>query len=376
MPKNNATTLKPAGKNIPKYQVIRDDLIAAIRSEKFPPGSQLPTERELAEQYDVHRMTVRQATMALVRSGMVIKRRPQGNFVNENLSKVTGDKQLNLICIGKESSQAEIFVEHGVAAASERDIHAKVLRIYPGSEHVAAEIVAGPDPSIIIGGINASRSDLGVAVREARDRVILIGSRMDHANVRSIIGDDELGIRLAVEHLYEAGHQRIGLIGSIIQDDHPQMELQVQLWRQAMMSHGLSRGTIQKHIIRLKPVTAGGIAMAAYEATKAYYTRQRIRASAHIALSEEAAMGAAAALHELGVGIPENVSLVSYAGTCRAQLCIPPLTTIDVDVDGHLDAAMQQVEAILNHPHESPANGYLTIIPPTLVERQSSAKSN
>ncbi|MFK7790854.1 MAG: substrate-binding domain-containing protein [Phycisphaeraceae bacterium] len=374
MPDTPATSAKSDTKNTPKYQIIRADLIAALRTEKYPPGSQLPTERELAEQYSVHRMTVRQATMSLVRSGMVIKRRPQGNFVSENLSKVAGDKQLNLICIGKESSQAEIFVEHGVAAASHRDIHARVLRIYPGSEHVAAECVSGPDPSIVIGGVNASRSDLGIAMREARDRVILIGSRMDHAGVRSVVGDDELGIRLAVDHLYEFGHQRIGLIGSITEEDHPLLELQIQLWRQAMLSHGLSRGTIQKHIIRLKPVAAGGIAMAAYEAVKAYYGRQRIRATAHIALSEEAAMGAAAALHEMGINIPENVSLVGYAGTCRAKLTIPPLTTIDVDVDRHLEAAMQQIEGIYDNKAQSETSDFLTVIPPALVQRQSTAR--
>lgn len=363
-----------ASGRVPKYQAIRDDLIAAIRSGKYPSGAQLPTERDLAAQYGVHRMTVRQATMALVRSGMVIKRRPQGNFVSDNPSKLVGEQQINLVCIGMESSQAEIFVEHGVDAALKRDIQARVLRIYPGSEHVAAECVSGPDPSVIIGGVSSARSELGVAVRDARDRVIMIGSRMDHAGVRSIVGDDELGIRLAVDHLHQHGHERIGLIGSVMEEDHPLMELQVQLWRQAMISHGLSRGTIQKHIIRLKPVTAGGIAMAAYEAVKAYYTRQRIRATAHIALCEESAIGAAAALHELGVSVPDEVSLVDYAGTCRAKLCIPPLTTIDVNVDRHLDAALQQVQSIFDSPHTPPASGYLTVIPPSLIERGSTAK--
>ena len=86
-------------------------------------------------------------------------------------------------------------------------------------------------------------------------------------------------------------------------------------------------------------------------------------------------MGAAAALHEMGLKIPENVSLVGYAGTCRAKLSIPPLTTIDVDVDRHIDVAMQQVEAILNK-QSSPDNpsDYLTVIRPSLVQRQSTAR--
>ncbi|MEO0476729.1 MAG: substrate-binding domain-containing protein, partial [Planctomycetota bacterium] len=127
---------------------------------------------------------------------------------------------------------------------------------------------------------------------------------------------------------------------------------------------------------RLKPVTAGGIAMAAYEAIKAYYARQRIRATAHVALCEEAAIGAVAALNELGVSVPEEVSLVDYAGTSRAQLCIPSLTAIDVNVDQHLDAALKQIESIFDDPHRPSTSGYLTVIPPSLIERGSTAKRN
>lgn len=358
----------------PKYQVIRDELMNAIRSGEYGPGSRLPTERELSEHYGVHRMTVRQATLALVRAGLVVKRRPQGNFVREHLGQSVGERHVNLICIGTESSHAEVFIEHGIAAAQQYDIQTRVLRIYPGNEHVAAETVAGPDPSIIVGGAVSRGDELGQAVRDASNRVVLIGARMDHAEVHSIVGDDELGLRLAVDHLHDYGHERIGLIGSVISDDHPLMELQVQYWRQGMIACGLSRGTIQKHIIRLKPVAAGGVTMSAYEALKTYYERQRVRATALIALSEEAAIGAAAALYELGVAVPDDVSLIGYAGTCRSKLCIPPLTSIDVDVDGHLEAALQQVDRILSGGGDDPDSKYLTVISPTLIKRKSVAR--
>ncbi len=352
--------------------MIRDELMNAIRTGKYGPGSRLPTERELSEHYGVHRMTVRQATTALVRAGLVIKRRPQGNFVREQLAHAVGERHVNLICIGTESSHAEIFIEHGLAAAKQRDIQARILRIYPGNEHVAAETLAGPDPSIIVGGVISRGDELGKAVRDAASRVVLIGARMDHAGVYSIVGDDEFGLRLAIDYLQYRGHERIGLIGSIIDEDHPLMELQVQYWRQAMMACGLSRGTIQKHIVRLEPVTVGGVAMAASDAIKLYYERQRVRATALIALSEEAAIGATSALYEMGVSVPDNVSLISYAGTCRAELCIPPMTSIDVDVDQHLQAAFKRVDDILAGS-ASLATPPLVVIPPSLIERKSVA---
>ena len=356
----------------PKYQIIRDELMNAIRSGQYVPGSRLPTERELSEHYGVHRMTVRQATTELVRAGLVVKRRPQGNFVREQLEHAVGERHVNLICIGTESNHAEIFIEHGLAAAKQRDINARILRIYPGSEHVAAETIAGPDPSIIVGGVISRGDELGKAVLDAASRVVLIGARMDHAGVFSIVGDDELGLRLAIDALQKHGHERIGLIGSIIEEDHPLMELQVQYWRQAMAACGLSRGTTQKHIIRLDPVPVGGVAMSAFEAVKLYYERQRVRATAFIALGEEAALGANVALHEMDVKVPEDVSLISYAGTIRAQLNIPPLSSVDVDVDEHLQAAFRRVDEIFEG-QSSPTHPSLVIVPPSLIERKSVA---
>ena len=359
-----------AGAGVRKYQVIRDQLRDDIRAGRYAPGDQLPTERELVELFGVTRMTVRQAITGLVRAGLVVNRRPQGNFVREHLPQGKGDRHVNLICIGSESSHAEIFIEHGVDAARKRDLRARVLRIYPGSEHMAVEVIQGPDPSIVVGSSGANGHDLPQAIRDAADRVVVLGVRMDHAGVRSIIGDDELGLRLAVDRLHRAGHERIGLVGSIVADNHPTLELQIQYWRQAMIQQGLASGTMDKHIIRLGKVTAGGVAMSAFQAVHNYYDRQRIRASALIALSEEAALGTVAALDRLDVRVPDDASVIAYAGTCRAELCIPPLTSVDVDVDGHLDAAVQWIDQDADHLLD-PSGRLLVVVPPTLIDRQS-----
>jgi GntR family transcriptional regulator, transcriptional repressor for pyruvate dehydrogenase complex len=53
------------------YQQIADKLGALIESGDFPPGSYLPPERELAEQFGVSRTSVREALIALEVSGRV-----------------------------------------------------------------------------------------------------------------------------------------------------------------------------------------------------------------------------------------------------------------------------------------------------------------
>lgn len=53
------------------YRQIADQLITLINNNEFPPGSRLPAERELAEQLQVSRASVREALIALEVIGLV-----------------------------------------------------------------------------------------------------------------------------------------------------------------------------------------------------------------------------------------------------------------------------------------------------------------
>lgn len=69
--------------SVPMFRRIAEDLRARIESGELGPGQQLPTQLELVDQYEVARMTVRQALNELVNEGLVISRRPQGLFVRD-----------------------------------------------------------------------------------------------------------------------------------------------------------------------------------------------------------------------------------------------------------------------------------------------------
>lgn len=60
---------------------IRADLEDAIRSGELPAGSTIPTERELAERYQVSRATVQRAVTDMAQAGLVTRRRRAGTVV-------------------------------------------------------------------------------------------------------------------------------------------------------------------------------------------------------------------------------------------------------------------------------------------------------
>jgi GntR family transcriptional regulator len=68
---------------LPLYRQLADLLTSRIRRGDYAPGSRLPSEPSLAEQFAIGRPTVRQATELLVRHGLAERRRGAGTFVLE-----------------------------------------------------------------------------------------------------------------------------------------------------------------------------------------------------------------------------------------------------------------------------------------------------
>ena len=84
-----------------KYEKIANDLRQSIRKGEYSSGDQLPLEKELCEQYQVSRVTIKRAMDMLVQQGLVTKRRGSGTFVKtlddnyaRQLSLSTGNQLL------------------------------------------------------------------------------------------------------------------------------------------------------------------------------------------------------------------------------------------------------------------------------------------
>jgi GntR family transcriptional regulator len=67
----------------PKYIQIQESLASLVTSGDLRPGDTVPSERELSEQFNVSRMTVRQAISNLVSDGMLHRVQGLGTFVSE-----------------------------------------------------------------------------------------------------------------------------------------------------------------------------------------------------------------------------------------------------------------------------------------------------
>lgn len=122
----------------PAYLQLREQLVEAISDGTLLPGSALPSERFLATDLGLSRMTVRRAFEELVSAGLVEQRQGSGTYVRgqpleQVIDRVMGftDEARNLgMAPGSHLlATATVNADEAVAAALRLEPGAKVLRI-------------------------------------------------------------------------------------------------------------------------------------------------------------------------------------------------------------------------------------------------------
>ena len=110
------------------YHSVADRILTMIDDGTFPPRSRLPGERELAEQLDVSRVTVRQAEIFLQAQGIIQVKTGSGAYVLEP-SRHNGSVP-NVSAF--ELTEARTLFESEAAALAARDISDETLSLLEG----------------------------------------------------------------------------------------------------------------------------------------------------------------------------------------------------------------------------------------------------
>lgn len=97
-----------SNKSIPLYYQLETLLRKKIESGDFTKDVPLPSEEALADEYNISRITVRQAMASLERDGLIVRQRGKGTFISANatifkLPRYTGSIE-DLVLMGKRTS--------------------------------------------------------------------------------------------------------------------------------------------------------------------------------------------------------------------------------------------------------------------------------
>ncbi|GAA3211959.1 LacI family DNA-binding transcriptional regulator [Nonomuraea helvata] len=234
----------------------------------------------------------------------------------------------------------------------------------PGSEGRAIDaLVDRQVDGIFIVAPVLARSRLEETARSTP--TVVLGRHDRSAVYDSVLDDDEVGAELAVEHLIALGHRRIAHISQ--KDSGPSRSvawlhtIRARTYERVMAEHGLAEHVA---VVATSYTEEGG-----YQATSELLARS-LRPSAIFAGADQAAFGALAAIHEAGLTVPGDVSVVGYDNARVTALAHISLTSVDQD-----GAIMGKTAGrlLLERIIEGRTSAVRFSVTPTLVARRSTA---
>jgi GntR family transcriptional regulator len=133
----------------PIYRRIAEDLRSKIESGELEPGSQLPTELELREQYDnASRNTIRDAIRWLTTRGLVVTQPGRGTFVVEKITPFV--VPLNPSEPGAGADSGKAFQDVVVSQGGKPIVGDPRVEVQNAREEVARELQMNRGDSVVI----------------------------------------------------------------------------------------------------------------------------------------------------------------------------------------------------------------------------------
>lgn len=217
--------------------------------------------------------------------------------------------------------------------------------------------------------------EVGILVLGRIDEVVLEILKEQYGNVVIVdniyrlkgydyVGSDfEKATREVMEYLYDLGHRRIAHLGGRIEERETEKEFDDKrdIVYQSFMKE---RGIYDESLI---------YDCGEYSTQNAYYKLREVlskgnRPTAIMVSSDPMAIGAYRAIAELGLRIPEDISIISFNDQTNARYMIPPLTTVRIQTKYIGFAAVD----LLAERERSPREYNKIVLLPTEIKRRRS----
>lgn len=219
------------------YETIYNDLLGGIRDGTYPPGSRLPSEKELAGQYGVSRITSKKA-LELLAERKIISRMPgRGSFVleaavkqtavhggrlqiTENGTQITDTRQagrtIGVILDSFDSDYGVNYLRSMERECSKRGINMLLKCTYGSIEAenkaIKSCIEIGAQGLIIMCAQNETYNTTIVKLALEKFPVVLIDRKMQGLSIPCIATDNHSASRELTEILIDRGHKQLAFV--------------------------------------------------------------------------------------------------------------------------------------------------------------------
>jgi DNA-binding LacI/PurR family transcriptional regulator len=178
--------------------------------------------------------------------------------------------------------------------------------------------------------------------------------------VTSVAVDQVLGARQITGHLLSLGHETVYHVRGPA--DWSEANGRVEGWRAALEEHG---GSVPR------PLVGDWSAKSGYAAGQRLASNTQV--TAIFAANDSMALGVLRALHEAGLRVPEDVSVVGFDDIPEAAFMTPPLTTVR---QPFREVGRRSIEILVAAIEGADVTAGSAVMPPQVVVRESAAALN
>ncbi|QTH40419.1 GntR family transcriptional regulator [Cohnella sp. LGH] len=352
----------------PMYRYIMNDIKRKIESGELNAHDPLPTQIDLAKEYNTSEITSRRALSDLVQEGYVYRIRGKGTFIQET-TVAAGPKPIRTIFFAYQNHEVSDFnhpfftdMFDGIkAACDEGGIAFHMWNI--GEDY---ELPQDPSAGIILLTMMESfdQSRLSVWLREKR-RIVTVHFYYPHLGIPYVIVDNLTGGYLATQHLLSLGHRRIGVIltGNSILEINQEFSLRLQGYRLALSQRQIP---FDSELVAIMSGDHERVSMG-NDGFRRLMSLDN-RPTAIFATSDYKAFGAMNAAKELGMKVPQEISIIGYDDVKISEYTYPTLTTVNQNT---YKLGQRAAEILLYEMKDGENRLLKDEIVPTLVQRDS-----
>ncbi|MCF7501606.1 LacI family DNA-binding transcriptional regulator [Pseudoalteromonas sp. L1] len=206
--------------------------------------------------------------------------------------------------------------------------------------------------------VEAVSDDYLIKLSKGRVPFVLINRFIPELSDRCIILNNIKGGYLAAKHVLEQGHKNIAYISGPLWKKDAQDRLAGH--KQALAEFNLSFN--EQLLYQGDFMETSG-----FDGLKTIY-QQGLSFSAVICANDEMATGAITSARELGLALPEQLSVMGYDNVFFTRHIYPPLSTINYPIN---EMGKMAANWVLNHVYQKQTEPLQTMFEPSLVARQS-----
>ena len=302
----------------PLYQQIIDYLQNEIDSGRLPVGAQVPTEKELSAQFNVSRITSKRALTELETQGVIQRHQGKGSFVQapKHPLHTSLNKVLFLLPFADDLSVGNFY--SGLAPT----IQAAGLEVFMTSpnflrEKNAADIVNEFAGLVYYAATSNDYLDLLFELALMNFPVVVLDKKIHDLPFVTIQSDNFAGGKTATERLIGLGHTKIGYILS----GSPALQSVRQRYLgylQALKEANLAFHTAITETNLLDEHNF-----------KQYFEAHQL--TAVVCDNDFSALHCLRNCKNLGIHVPEELSIIGFDDIQAAAFVEPPLTTMAQD---------------------------------------------